>query len=64
MDIPFVEAMDEYTEQVSWQELPRGVVYFVLTASSTLGEESGYSNEVSADISAPTVPIQLKLMIQ
>ncbi len=53
-------AQGSYTQTVSinnknattWQlSLPDGVYYFALTAVDVVGNESGYSNEVSAEIS-------------
>ena len=42
---------------ITWElTLPDGVYYFALTAVDLAGNESGFSNEVMAEISEGTVP--------
>ena len=66
-DILFVSEQTEYTADMPI-EVPDDqtiTLYFVLTAFDTSGNESGYSNEVSAtiDFEAPGMPMTLTVTV-
>ena len=64
IDIPLTALSDPANPQVSATGLPEGTYYFVVTAYDTVGNESGYSNEVGAQIdwTAPVPPGALRVV--